>query len=126
MEMNIVDLGKKLITKLVADRMTNRRHCIDGAEHGLEVLHEALTQLQRRLIHTETIAVQQEAMVMREAVGDVIALAYSNFPVFSDRWELKIYYNEGLTTSNIFVFYFNEKKGERQYHFRFSGLKNNS
>lgn len=114
------------IENLLARYMTNKIVYLDGAEHGKEVLHEILTQIQQRLEHTNNEKVQQEATLMRMAMGDALHLAYEDFKAFSEQWECKAWYYDHPSKSNIFVLYFAEKcENGRQYHFRFAGLKNN-
>lgn len=119
----IISAAAKLLEANKRKYLTNKSSQIDGAHFGLSVLNEVLQQLQDRIDYTGTVAVDQEGMIMREAVGDVIELAYSDFAKFSEQWELKIYYCDHIVQSNIYVFYFSEKSGNRQYHFRFTGLR---
>lgn len=119
----VLSAAAKLLEANKRKYLTNKSVQIDGAHFGLAVLNEVLQQLQDRLDDTRTVAADTEGMLMRQAVGDVIELAYSDFATFSEQWELKIYYCDHIAQSNIFVFYFSEKSGQRQYHFRFTGLK---
>lgn len=114
------------IENLLGRYMTNKIVYLDGAEYGKEVLHTILTNIQQRLENTANEKVQQEAHLMRIAMGDALQLAYEDFRAFSEKWECKAWYYDHPTTSNIFVLYFAEKcENGYQHHFRFAGLKNN-
>jgi hypothetical protein len=113
---------KNLFTTLANRYMTNRNQTLTNAYSGFQVLHQILTRMDKQLESTKRESLVQEMMAMRCAVADVIELAYADWKGFTQAWELDVYFHDDAETSNIFVFYFNEKKGERQYHFRFTGL----
>lgn len=97
---------------------------IDGAGDGLNCLKQFLSQLQDRLdVHTSE-SNQRMANMMRYAVGNVLADAYSDFQAFSDAWECVLRYNEHPETSNVFGIVLTEKNGcPKSYEFKFSGLR---
>ncbi|BAW19088.1 hypothetical protein [Ralstonia phage RP31] len=121
---NVISLAAEAAKQQVAKYLTNKCVYLDGASHGKEVLHSILTELQKRIDATNTSEVAMESAIMRYAMADAIELAYNDFPTFSEQWECKVWYRDHPEKSNIFVFYFAEKNGNRQLHFRFAGLKN--
>jgi hypothetical protein len=118
----VISAAAQLVEQQKRKYLTNKKAIING-HFGITVLNEVLQQLQDRIDYTGTVAVDQEGMLMREAVGDVIELAYSDFATFLKNWEVTVYYCDSITESNIYVLYFSEIGGQRQYHFRFTGLK---
>lgn len=126
-----IGLFRYITDKIGSRYMTNRKVTITSVatdfasnkdNQGLSFLHAVFERMDDLVQAVKNDSLLQELAAMRLAVGDAVELAYRDWPTFCEQWEVDIYYYEHVRSSFIYVFYFKERNGHRQYHFRFAGL----
>lgn len=113
---------KNILSRNIATKTVR----IDGASEGKAVLNQFLTELQNRLDKASfdhpAIA---EALLMRQSIGCIIALAYGDWQAFSEQYECRLRYFEHPEVSNIFIIDLKEKNAcPKSWQFKFKHLSN--
>lgn len=92
--MNIISIAKS--------RLVTKTQPVAGAKYGLTVLNEFFRQLGERLKANTCSKNQEELMLLKASVGDIIHLAYRDWKEFSDKYTCSVGYNGSLDTSKVF------------------------